>query len=131
MGPALHNIENLLCKIYLTKKGMFGKTSGIVKITITPSLTIVDIKSNKLFDCFPQKKNEKLDINVLKLWVKKNNYKVSISTGLTHLKRKLSLELNDILNSEIKLKSKTNKFDLIMIKNKIINYLNIFCTIYI
>lgn len=122
MGPTLHNIENLLCKIYLTKKGMFGKTYSIVKIIITPSLTIVDIKSNKLFDCFPQKKNEKLDINVLKMWVKKNNYEVSITTGLTHLKRKLSLELNDITNSEINLKSRTNKIDLIIIKNKIINW---------
>lgn len=122
MGASLNDINNLLCKIYLLKKGYFGFSVKIIQITITPSLKIVDVKTNLFFDSFPQKKGEKLNLQLFKVWVKKHKYKVSFSTSLKHLKRELNLELMDLMNSNIDYK-KSNFIKLInSIKTKIVNF---------
>lgn len=122
MGTSLNDISNLLCKIYLLKKGLFGFSVSVIQITVTPSLTIVELKSNTFCDKFPQKKGDKLDLNLLKVWVKTNNYKISISTSLKHLKRQISLELYEILNSDFDFKKQTFRKLLNQVKTKIINW---------
>jgi hypothetical protein len=96
-------IADLLGKIFLTKKTMFGLDEQQIVLIISPSLKIFDITSRpqKLVSKFPFEKNRILVTDELKKWAKDNGYNISFTSTVPSLNRRMMREFGDVMVEEV------------------------------
>jgi hypothetical protein len=101
-------IADLLGKIFLTKKTMFGLDEQQIVLIISPSLKIFDITSRpqKLISKFPFEKNRILVTDELKKWAKDNGYNISFTSTVPSLNRRMMREFGDVMVEEVLSKEK-------------------------
>jgi hypothetical protein len=101
-------IADLLGKIFLTKKTMFGLDEQQIVLIISPSLKIFDITSRpqKLVSKFPFEKNRILVTDELKKWAKDNGYNISFTSTVPSLNRRMMREFGDVMVEEVLSKEK-------------------------
>jgi len=101
-------IADLLGKIFLTKKTMFGLDEQQIVLIISPSLKIFDITSRpqKLVSKFPFQKNRILVTDELKKWAMDNGYNISFTSTVPSLNRRMMREFGDVMVEEVLSKEK-------------------------
>ena len=109
MSFYLKRNSKLIAKVEISKKGFFGSKSFIV-FFITPNLRLITLE--KKIECnFPFEKNKIIDLNVLNLWIEKNNFELSFYTSNSHLKRQLFYYFDDSVNKNKVRKKKYAMFN--------------------
>ena len=94
-------IADLLGKIFLTKKTMFGLDEQQIVLIISPSLKIFDITSRpqKLVSKFPFQKNRILVTDELKKWAMDNGYPdATVKDILPAVKKEIKDEFNEFVS---------------------------------
>lgn len=101
-------IADLLGKIFLTKKTMFGLDEQQIILIVSPSLKIFDITSRpqKLLSKFPFEKNRILVTDELIKWAKENGYNISFTSTVPSLNRRMMREFGDVMVEEVLSKEK-------------------------
>jgi len=101
-------IKNLLGRIFLTKKVMFGLDEHKITIIVSPSLKIFDISTtpSRLKDKFPFQELSYLNDNDLIKWASDNEYEITFSTNSKMLARILFNSFGNVLVESIEPKQK-------------------------
>lgn len=101
-------ISDLLGKIFLTKKTMFGLDQQQIILIVSPSLKIFDItaRPQKLLSKFPFQKNRILMSDELTKWAKENQYNITFTSTVPSLNRRMMKDFGDVMVEEALSKEK-------------------------
>ena len=101
-------ISDLLGKIFLTKKTMFGLDEQQIVLIVSPSLKIYDItaRPQKLISKFPFEKNRILVSDELKKWSSNNGYNITFTSTVPSLNRRMMKDFGDVMVEEALSKEK-------------------------
>lgn len=101
-------ISDLLGKIFLTRKTMFGLDEQQIVLIVSPSLKIFDINARprRLLNKFPFEKNKILVSDELLKWANENGYNISFTSTVPSLNRRMMREFGDVMVEEALSKEK-------------------------
>lgn len=101
-------ISDLLGKIFLTKKTMFGLDEQQIVLIVSPTLKIFDItaRPQRLISKFPFEKNRILVSDELKKWASENGYNITFTSTVPSLNRRMMKDFGDVMVEEALSKEK-------------------------
>ena len=101
-------ISDLLGKIFLTKKTMFGLDEQQIVLIVSPSLKIFDItaRPQRLVSKFPFEKNRILVSDELVKWASENGYNITFTSTVPSLNRRMMKDFGDVMVEEALSKEK-------------------------